>query len=56
MKRTHGKKSMTLGKLTMYLNDLVKMGLVSEHVDDDGKQFYKLTKLGEMSGLEGWSK
>ena len=50
MKKTQ-KKSMTLGTLTMYLKDLAKMGFVSEHVGDDGKQYYELTELGKKSGL-----
>jgi len=52
MKQTHGKKSMTLGDLTMYLEDLIRMGFVSEHMGEEGKLNYKLTELGIKSGLE----
>jgi DNA-binding PadR family transcriptional regulator len=51
MSKTHLKNSITLGDLTMYLKDLVRMGFVFEHVDEDGKLYYKLTELGEKSGL-----
>jgi len=50
--KTSKKKSMALGNLTMYLIDLIKMGFVSEHTDDKGTQYYKLTELGEKSGLK----
>ena len=56
MKKISEKKTMTIGRLTVYLGDLIKMGLVSEQTDDKGKQHYKLTELGEKSGLEGLSK
>ena len=52
MKQTHRKKSMTLGGLTMYLEDLVRMGFVSEQKGKDGKFGYKLTELGIKSGLK----
>ena len=47
MKKLRSKRSMTLGYLTVYLKDLIKMGFVSEHIDDKGNQIYKLTELGE---------
>ncbi len=53
MKKTYEKKSMNLGNLTMYLEDLVKMGFASEHIDAQGKQQFQLTELGKKSGLEG---
>ena len=56
MKKISERKTMTLGKLTMYLGDLIKMGLVSEQIDSNGKQHYKLTELGKKSGLKGLSK
>jgi len=52
MKKTITEKSMTIENLKRYLNDLIKMGLVSEHIDESGNQNYKITKLGEKSGLE----
>ena len=45
------KKSMTLGGLTVYLEDLVQMGFVYEHCKD-GKVYYKLTEMGVKSGLK----
>ena len=55
MKKLRSKKSMTLGYLTVYLKDFIKMGFVSEHIDDKGNQIYKLTELGEKSGLKDLS-
>jgi hypothetical protein len=52
MKKIQHKKSMTLGDLTMYLEDLLRMGFVSESMGDDGKLRYKLTELGIKSGLQ----
>jgi|CXWL01.1.fsa_nt_gi DNA-binding PadR family transcriptional regulator len=52
MTETHAKKSIALGDLMMYLQDLVRMGFVFEHVGEDGKLYYKLTELGKKSGLE----
>jgi len=43
---------MTLGDLTMYLEDLIRMGFVSEHMGEEGQLYYKLTDLGVKSGLE----
>ena len=53
--RQSQKKSMTLGGLTVYLENLVKMGLVSE-CNKDGKMYYKLTEMGVKSGLKDFSK
>jgi hypothetical protein len=55
MKITDWKKSMSIGNLSIYRNDLIKMGFISEHVDDIGTQYYKLTKLGVKSGLKDFS-
>ena len=52
MKQTHEKKSMTLGDLTMYLEDLTRMGFVSKNMREDGKLDYNLTELGIKSGLK----
>jgi DNA-binding HxlR family transcriptional regulator len=52
MKKEYGKKSMSLGDLTMYLEDLVRMGFVHRQINEDGKLKYKLTELGQKSGLE----
>ena len=53
--RQEQKKSMTLGGLTVYLEDLVQMGFVSEY-NKDGKRYYKLTEMGVKSGLRDLSK
>jgi len=45
------KKSMTLGDLTVYLEDLARMGFVSEHMDEDGRLRHRLTELGIKMGL-----
>ena len=50
------KRSMSLGDLIMYLEDLFRMGLVSKQQSEDGKLNYKLTELGEKSGLEDLTK
>jgi predicted transcriptional regulator len=55
MKITDWKKSMTIENLSVYHDDLIKMGFVSKHIDDNGTQYYKLTKLGEKSGLKDFS-
>jgi predicted transcriptional regulator len=52
METAQTKNSMTLGILSRYLGDLIKMGFVSEHTDSDGNKYYKLTELGEKSGLK----
>jgi len=44
------KKSMSLDDLSMYIEDLKKMGFVSEHLKN-GKKSYQLTDLGKKSGL-----
>jgi len=49
------KKPMTLGGLTVYLEDLVQMGFLSEYTKD-GKLYYKLTEMGVKSGLKDLSK
>lgn len=36
----------------MYLEDLLRMGFVSESKNEKGKTIYKLTELGRMSGLK----
>jgi predicted transcriptional regulator len=48
--RQERKKSMTLGGLTVYLEDLVQMGFVYEYCKDE-KVYYKLTEMGVKSGL-----
>jgi predicted transcriptional regulator len=48
--RQERKKSMTLGGLTVYLEDLVQMGFVCEYCKDE-KVYYKLTEMGVKSGL-----
>ena len=55
MKETK-RKSIQLGDLTMYLEDLLKMGFVSESKNEKGEVMYKLTELGRMSGLKEISK
>ena len=45
------KQSMTLGGLTVYLEDLIQMGLVSKF-SKNGKYHYKLTEMGIKSGLK----
>jgi predicted transcriptional regulator len=45
------KKSMTLEELTAYLEDLIRMGFVSEYTNQQGTPCYKLTKLGEKAGI-----
>lgn len=50
--KTRPKKSMNLENLAAYVEDLLKMGFVSQYVDEKGNQKYKLTKLGEKSGLK----
>ena len=52
MKKINGKNSMTLEELASYLDDLIRMGFVSEHFDEDGKKYHKLTDMGKRSGLE----
>ena len=44
------KKSMSLEDLSMYLEDLKKMGFVSEYLKD-GKKYFQLTEMGKKSGL-----
>ena len=51
MKETQ-RKSIQLGDLTMYLEDLLKMGFVCEDKNEKGEIIYKLTELGRMSGLK----
>ena len=51
MKETK-RKSIQLGDLAMYLEDLLKMGFVSEDKNEKGEITYKLTELGRMSGLK----
>ena len=46
------KKSMSLEDLSMYLEDLKRMGFVSEYIKN-GQKYYKLTELGIKSGLDG---
>ena len=46
---------MSLENLTLYLEDLLQMGFVSKYIDEKGNKKYKLTKLGEKSGLEHFS-
>ena len=41
---------MSIDDLSMYIDDLVRMGFVSENYKD-GKKFFKLTSLGKRSGL-----
>ena len=49
------KKSMTLGDLTIYLEDLVRMGFVPEY-NKDGKWYYELSDMGVKFGLKDLSK
>jgi len=49
------KKSMFLEDLSMYIEDLKRMGLIYEHIEN-GKKFYKLTDQGIKSGLYGYLK
>ena len=49
------KKSMTLGGLTVYLEDLIQMGFVTEYSKDE-KLHYKLTEIGVKSGLKDFPK
>jgi len=46
------KKSMSLEDLSMYLEDLKRMGFVSEYIKN-GQKYYELTELGIKSGLDG---
>jgi len=46
------KKSMSLEDLSMYIEDLKRMGFVSEYVKN-GQKHYTLTELGLKSGLDG---
>jgi len=46
------KKSMSLDDLSMYIDDLKRMGFVSEYVKN-GQKYYELTELGIKSGLDG---
>ena len=46
------RKSIQLGDLTMYFEDLLKMGFVSEDKNEKGEVIYKLTELGKMLGLK----
>ena len=46
---------MSLDTLTMYLDDLIRMGFVSKQEGKDGKPYYKLTELGLKSGLRDFS-
>ena len=41
---------MSLEDLSMYIEDLIRMGFVSQH-EKGGRKFYKLTPLGKKSGL-----
>jgi predicted transcriptional regulator len=45
------KRTMTLDGLTIYLEDLIKMGFVSKNYKNK-KAHYKLTQLGIRSGLK----
>jgi predicted transcriptional regulator len=45
------KRPMTLDGLTVYLEDLMKMGFVSKYYKNK-KVYYKLTDLGLRSGLK----
>lgn len=44
------KKSMSLEDLSMYIEDLKRMGFVSEYFKN-GQKYYQLTDLGQKSGL-----
>jgi len=55
MKETHREKPMSLGDLTIYLEDLIRMGFVTEHVGKDGQLYYRLTELGKKTGMESLS-
>jgi len=46
---------MSLGDLTIYLEDLIRMGFVTEHVGKDGQLYYRLTELGKKTGMESLS-
>ena len=46
------RKTMSLEDLSMYIEDLKRMGFVSEYLEN-GKKFYKLTEQGVKSGLYG---
>ena len=43
---------MSIEDLTMYLEDLKRMGFVSEYIKNDQK-YFELTELGIKSGLDG---
>jgi len=37
------KKQLTLGDLTVYLEDLLRLGFIEESITEDGKLGYKIT-------------
>ena len=55
MKTKKEEKAISLENLGIYRNDLIKMGFVSEHVDENGNSYFKLTELGKKSGLKEYS-
>jgi len=46
------KRPMSLEDVSMYIEDLKRMGFVYEHLEN-GKKLYKLTEQGKKSGLYG---
>ena len=46
---------MTLEDLSLYIDDLMKMGFVTEQKNKEGKTDYKLTELGIKSGLNNFT-
>ena len=52
MKTTQTKNPIMLGIISRDLADLIKMGFVSELIDDDGNQYCKLIGFCGNSGLK----
>lgn len=46
------RNSIQLANLVMYTEVLLKMGFISQHKNESGKNYYKLTSLGIQSGLK----
>ena len=45
-------ESLTMGELTVCLEDLIRMGLMKESINEKGEQVYSLTELGMSYRME----